>query len=78
MAEGRYNPSQRGPQRGRDDRQLNAKAAYAKGRELVDVNFVDLLAHCLRQAEDARTLGQVKLFLEAFLGFYKAERPREN
>lgn len=159
MAEGRYNPSQRGPYRGRDDRQprrdephvpdidlsrvrfgdnleaqlfnevaqrcaktisesnqrcnkpsqlrrfydellmwvakveqaperfaeyrpfilmLNAKAAYAKGRELVDPNFVALLAHCLHQAEDARTLGQVKLFLEAFLGFYKAERPREN
>lgn len=57
---------------------LNAKAAYAKGRELVDPNFVALLAHCLSQAEDARTLGQVKLFLEAFLGFYKAERPREN
>lgn len=57
---------------------LNAKAAYAKGRDLVDANFVALLAHCLRQAEDAKTLGQVKLFLEAFLGFYKAERPREN
>lgn len=57
---------------------LNAKAAYAKGRELVDANFVALLDHCLRQAEDARTLGQVKLFLEAFLGFYKAERPRES
>ncbi|QGU33961.1 type III-A CRISPR-associated protein Csm2 [Thermochromatium tepidum ATCC 43061] len=57
---------------------LNAKAAYAKGRDLVDANFVALLNHCLRQAEDAKTLGQVKLFLEAFLGFYKAERPREN
>lgn len=57
---------------------LNAKAAYADGRELVDANFVKLLAHCLRQATDARTLGLAKLFFEAFLGFYKEFRPRES
>ena len=57
---------------------LNAKAAYADGRELVDTNFVRLLAHCLKQATDARSLGLVKLFFEAFLGFYKEVRPREN
>lgn len=57
---------------------LNAKAAYADGRELVDPNFVKLLEHCLRQVEDAKTLGYVKLFFEAFLGFYKEVRPREN
>lgn len=57
---------------------LNAKAAYADGRELVDTNFVRLLTHCLKQATDARTLGLVKLFFEAFLGFYKEVRPREN
>ncbi|MBV5310885.1 type III-A CRISPR-associated protein Csm2 [Chromatium okenii] len=57
---------------------LNAKAAYADGRELVDGNFVKLLDHCLRQAVDARTLGYIKLFLEAFLGFYKEVRPRES
>jgi CRISPR-associated protein Csm2 len=57
---------------------LNAKVAYAKGRDLVDNNFVELLNHCLRQATDDRTLGLVKLFFEAFLGFYKEVRPREN
>lgn len=57
---------------------LNAKAAYADGRELVDGNFVKLLNHCLRQVEDAKTLGHAKLFFEAFLGFYKEVRPREN
>jgi CRISPR-associated protein Csm2 len=57
---------------------LNAKAAYADGRGLVDSNFVRLLDHCLRQAEDARTLGYVKLFFEAFLGFYKEVRQGEN
>lgn len=57
---------------------LNAKAAYAKGRDLVDVNFVELLRHCLKQVMDARSLGLMKLFFEAFLGFYKEVRPREN
>ncbi|WP_295455541.1 type III-A CRISPR-associated protein Csm2 [uncultured Thiodictyon sp.] len=57
---------------------LNAKAAYADGRELVDSNFVKLLDHCLRQAADAKTLNYAKLFFEAFLGFYKEVRPRES
>jgi len=57
---------------------LNAKAAYAEGRQLVDANFVKLLERCLRQAEDAKTLGYAKLFFEAFLGFYKEVRPSEN
>lgn len=57
---------------------LNAKAAYAEGRQLVDTNFVKLLERCLRQAEDAKTLGYAKLFFEAFLGFYKEVRPSEN
>lgn len=57
---------------------LNAKAAYAEGRQLVDKNFVTLLDRCLRQAEDAKTLGYAKLFFEAFLGFYKEVRPSEN
>jgi len=57
---------------------LNAKAAYAEGRQLVDRNFVRLLERCLKQTEDAKTLGYAKLFFEAFLGFYKEVRPSEN
>lgn len=57
---------------------LNAKAAYAEGRDLVDGNFVKLLDHCLRAITDARSLAIAKLFFEAFLGFYKEFRPREN
>ena len=57
---------------------LNAKVAYADGRELVDANFSKLLDHCLRQVTDAGTLGYAKLFFEAFLGFYKEVRPRDN
>jgi CRISPR-associated protein Csm2 len=56
-------------------RMLNAKAAYAEGRKHVDQNFVELIAHCLGQVSDERTLRNFKLFFEAFLGFYKLERP---
>ena len=56
-------------------RMLNAKAAYAQGRKLVDQNFVDLLNDGLKQVETAETLHTFKLFMEAFMGFYKQERP---
>lgn len=56
-------------------RMLNAKAAYAEGRKNVDRTFVDLMAHGLKQVKDSTTLRNFKLFFEAFLGFYKAERP---
>lgn len=54
---------------------LKAKVAYAEGRKHVDENFRTLFAHCIDQIKDARTLGQCKLFFEAFMGFYKAVRP---
>ncbi len=57
-------------------RMLNAKAAYAKGRKNVDDNFVDLIAHCLKQVDDLETLRNFKLFFEAFLGFYKLHGPK--
>ncbi len=56
-------------------RMLNAKAAYAEGRKHVDKSFVDLMAHGLKQVTDPAALRHFKLFFEAFLGFYKAERP---
>ncbi len=59
-------------------RMLNAKAAYAKGRnELVDDNFLNLLAHCLQQVEEPADMHNCKYFIEAFMGFYKGERPRD-
>jgi CRISPR-associated protein Csm2 len=51
---------------------LNAKVAYAKGRKHVDDNFEKLLRHILGQVKDPKTLEQAKLFMEAFMGFYKA------
>ena len=56
-------------------RMLNAKVAYAKGRNLVDENFVKLLNNGLKQVICAETLHTFKLFMEAFMGFYKQERP---
>jgi len=51
---------------------LKAKVVYAKGRNHVDGNFVALFCHAIDQVKDPRTLDQAKLFMEAFMGFYKA------
>lgn len=55
-------------------RMLNAKAAYAEGRKLVDRTFVNLMHHTLGEVKDAESLTACKLFWEAFMGFYKQER----
>ena len=58
-------------------RMLNAKVAYAEGRRLVDPNFVKLLHTGLKQVECPETLHIFKLFMEAFMGFYKQVRPKD-
>jgi CRISPR-associated protein Csm2 len=58
-------------------RMINAKAAYAQGRKLVDDNFVGMMNDCLKQVESTETLRIFKLFMEAFMGFYKQERPKD-
>jgi len=55
-------------------RMLNAKAAYAEGRKLVDGTFVALLQHTLAEVTSAQSLTTCKHFWEAFMGFYKQER----
>jgi CRISPR-associated protein Csm2 len=52
---------------------LNAKVAYAKARDHVDANFEGMFAHCIKQINDATSLKHCKLFMEAFIGFYKAQ-----
>lgn len=52
---------------------LVAKVAYARGREHVDECFDTLFAHLIRQISDAESLRHAKLFMEAFMGFYKAQ-----
>lgn len=52
---------------------LVAKVAYAKGRGHVDDNFEKLFAHLIREIQDVSSLKHAKLFMEAFMGFYKAQ-----
>jgi CRISPR-associated protein Csm2 len=56
---------------------LKAKVAYARGRDKVDSNFVSLLGRVVDQARDAAALRQARLFMEAFMAFYKVYRPSE-
>lgn len=55
-------------------RMLKAKAAYAKGRKLVDTVFVELLEQIIDSVNSFGDLRTAKLFFEAFLGFYKVEK----
>jgi len=52
---------------------MNAKVAYAKGRNHVDDSFEAMFSHCIKSISDAQTLKHAKLFMEAFMGFYKAQ-----
>lgn len=52
---------------------MNAKVAYAKGRNHVDESFEAMFSHCIAAITDAETLKHAKLFMEAFMGFYKAQ-----
>jgi len=55
-------------------RMIKAKAAYAKGRKLVDTVFVELLEQIIDSVNSFGDLRTAKLFFEAFLGFYKVEK----
>lgn len=50
---------------------LNAKLAYAEGRKHVSSKFWELYRDCLKEVGNAETLKHCKLFMEAFMGFYK-------
>jgi CRISPR-associated protein Csm2 len=52
---------------------LVAKAAYANGRKHIDDTFEQMFSHVIRQISDADSLRHAKLFMEAFMGFYKAQ-----
>ncbi len=52
---------------------MNAKVAYARGRGHVDECFEQMFSYLIRQITDAETLKHAKLFMEAFMGFYKAQ-----
>jgi CRISPR-associated protein Csm2 len=52
---------------------MNAKAAYARGREHVDECFEQMFSHVIAKSAMPTTLKHAKLFMEAFMGFYKAQ-----
>ncbi len=52
---------------------LKAKVAYARGREHVETTFEQLYTHLINQIDGADSLRNAKLFMEAFMGFYKAQ-----
>lgn len=56
---------------------LKAKVAYAEGRGKVDSGFSSLLRHVVDQAGDHERLKQARLFMEAFMGFYKVHGPKD-
>lgn len=61
---------------------LNAKAAYARGREYVDDKFVAMISACLTQINEPtesglKTFKNFKVFFEAFYGFYRAIRTKD-
>lgn len=54
---------------------LSAKAAYAKGRELVSDNFRNFIKTSVEQIEDPGDLALFANFFEAFMGFYRYHLP---
>jgi len=55
-------------------RMLNAKTAYAKGRNKVDDNFVLFVKESLSQVKTAKDFTVFKTLFEAVMGFYKSKR----
>jgi CRISPR-associated protein Csm2 len=54
---------------------LKAKVAYSRGRKHVDASFEKMFCHVINQCKDAESLRNAKLFMEAFLAFYKVHKP---
>jgi CRISPR-associated protein Csm2 len=50
---------------------LNAKAAYAMGRDLVSKGFKDFISNSLKQISDRDDFNVFASLFEAFMGYYK-------
>ena len=55
---------------------MNAKVAYARGREHVDTCFEQMFSRLISQIDSPDTLKHAKLFMEAFMGFYKVHEEK--
>jgi CRISPR-associated protein Csm2 len=54
---------------------LVAKAAYARGRELVSETFVDFIRSSIEQVKGPKDLVVFANLFEAFMGFYRLDCP---
>ena len=54
---------------------LTAKAAYAKGRDLVSDSFMSFIKQSVDQVEEHKDLNLFASFFEAFMGFYRMHGP---
>ncbi|MCX8023447.1 MAG: type III-A CRISPR-associated protein Csm2 [Syntrophorhabdaceae bacterium] len=50
---------------------LNAKAAYALGRDLISINFKDFISSSIKKINDINDFETFANFFESFMGFYK-------
>lgn len=60
---------------------LKAKVAYAKGRRHINSQYESVINHCLGELEkkpEPETLRNLKLFMEAFTGFYYKIHEQRN
>ena len=55
---------------------LIAKAAYAKGRDLVSDTFLNFIKDSVNQIKDTKDLKVFVNFFEALMGFYKQHGPK--
>ena len=55
---------------------LSAKAAYARGRNLVSEGFLKFIKGAVDQVERPEDLKVFSNFFEAFMGFYRLHGPR--
>jgi CRISPR-associated protein Csm2 len=54
---------------------LTAKAAYARGRDLVSDRFLEFIRSAVNQVQDLDDLSVFANFFEAFMGFYRMDCP---
>ena len=57
---------------------ITAKAAYAKGRNLISDNFNMLIKNSVDQVKTPKDLNVFHNFFESFMGFYRMYRPGNN
>ncbi|MEA1967976.1 MAG: type III-A CRISPR-associated protein Csm2 [Thermodesulfobacteriota bacterium] len=54
---------------------VTAKAAYAKGRNLISDNFLQFIRESVEQVEKPEDLDVFASFFESFIGFYRFHGP---